>query len=59
MTHPSGLNRKQRREAVKVLLAMRCIYPGDTDNRLYRDAMKLDRKLPPVPNVTVTDASQP
>lgn len=57
--HASGLNRKQRREAVKLLLAMREVYPGDIDNALYRDAMKLDRKLPVPLHVQVYDASTP
>ena len=56
--HISGLNRKQRREAVKLLLAMRSVYPGDVDGAMYRDAMKLDRKLPPpLPLVVTFDAA--
>jgi hypothetical protein len=55
--HPSGLNRAQRREAVRLLLAMREVYPGDVDNALYLDAMKLDRKLPPPLHVTWSDAA--
>jgi hypothetical protein len=57
MTHISGLNRRERREAVRLLLAMREVYPGDVDDALYREAMKLDRKLPPPRVVHVYDAS--
>lgn len=57
--HPSGLNRKQRREAVRLLLAMREFYPGDPNNALYKEAMKLDRRLPAPIAVVVYDGSKP
>lgn len=48
------MNRQQRREAARLLLRMREVYPGDFDNRLYEDARKLNPKLPPLPTVQIS-----
>jgi hypothetical protein len=49
--------RRMRQANARLLLVMRSIYPGDPYNALYRDAMRLDPTLPPIPEITVTDAT--
>lgn len=58
--HITRLNRRQRREGARLLLAMREVYPGDVDGALYRDARKLNPKLPEprMHNVRIHDASE-